>query len=79
MTDHFKDAERLLSKAESSFAVANETGFPEGNTDLNRAHYYLQFANAHAVLAQVQTQGSGFEVVGRMIEGSPADNKEDRK
>lgn len=77
-TNHFKEAERLLKRAESAFSGADEAGYPEGNTDLNRAHYYLQFANAHTILAQVQAQTTVYVSVDKMADALTPANKEDK-
>lgn len=68
MTDHYRAAERFLKSAVGAFDELEAAGFPEGDTRMNRVHYHLSFANAHTVLAQVQTQGTGFESVSRMAD-----------
>lgn len=76
MTNHFKEAERLIRRAEQSFATLDDSGFLEGSHDLTRTHYYMQFANTHTLLAQVQAQHVGFDSVGRMADAVTTGNKE---
>lgn len=77
-TNHFKNAERLLKMAETEFHTLNEAGFPEGDMSLTRAHYYLSFANAHSVLAQVQAQTNVYGSVDKMADAMTVENKEGR-
>lgn len=61
-------AEKYLRASTAAFDEIEAAGFPEGDTRLNRVHYYLQFANAHTLLAQVEAQSAGFGSVERMAD-----------
>lgn len=73
-TNHFKRAEQALTLAEKEFDNLNDNGYPEGDMGLTRAHYYLQFANAHTILAQVQAQTTVYGSVDKMADAMIAED-----